>query len=166
MIRDMIRKKQLLDDAACEAVLKRNTNGIMAVMGDEDYPYGVPLSFVWHDGKIYFHTGNHGYKLECIRKNPKVSFTVVDKDEIVEEEYTSYFRSVIILGRARETEGAEKLAAFKAMADKYSPSMAEDARMKEVSECREALIIAIDVDHMTGKEAIEIVRARKKECMD
>ncbi len=162
MIRSMIRNRQLLSEEDCNLVLKRNTNGVMAVMGDEDYPYGVPLSYVWHDGKIYFHTGNHGYKLECMKKHPKVSFTVVDKDDIVQEEYTSYFRSVIILGRAREAIGDERYKAFQAMADKYSPDMPADARMKEVSECSQALIIAIDVEHMTGKEAIELVKAREK----
>ena len=161
MIRDMIRKKQLLSEEECEAVMTRNTNGILAVNGDEEYPYGVPLSYVWHDGRVYFHTGDHGYKLECMRKNPKVSFTVVDKDEIVQEEYTSYFRSVIILGRVREAMGDERYAAFKAMTYKYSPDMPEDARIKEVSECSNALILAVDVDHMTGKEAIEIVRKKE-----
>ena len=161
MIRDMIRKKQLLSQEECEAMLARNTNGILAVMGDEGYPYGVPLSFVYHKGKIYFHSAKHGYKVECMEKSPKVSFTVVDKDDIVAEEYTTYFRSVIAMGRVRLTEGEEHLDGFMALTEKYSGSMPEEAKKKEVEGCKQAAIYAIDIDHLTGKEAIELVRKKQ-----
>ena len=161
MIRDMVRKKQLLSKEECEEILRRNTNGVMAVMGDEGYPYGVPLSFVYHNGKIYFHSAKHGYKVECIARSPKVSFTVVDKDEIVAEEYTSYFRSAIAMGTARLTEGEEHLDGFMALTEKYSGSMPEEAKKKEVEGCQRAAIYAIDIEHLTGKEAIELVRKKQ-----
>ena len=162
MIREMIRIKQLLSLEECEAVLLRNTNGVMAVMGDEGYPYGVPLSFVYHNGKIYFHSSKRGYKAECMERTPKVSFTVVDADDIVAEEYTSYFRSVIAMGRARLTEGEERLEGFMALTEKYSGNMPEEAKKREVTECERAAIYAIDIDHLTGKEAIELVRKKEK----
>lgn len=159
-MREMLRKKQLLSQADCDAVLARNTNGVLAVMGDDDFPYGVPLSYVYHAGKIYFHCAKKGYKLECLQARPKVSFTVVDADDIVEEEYTTYFRSVIVTGKARQTEGAERREAFLALTAKYSPSMPKEMQTKEVDGCTGALIYAIDIAFMTGKEARELAEAK------
>ena len=80
---------------------------------------------------------------------------------IVSKEYTSYFRSVIVFGRARRVDGEERLEAFRALVEKYSGDQPEEAKGKEIAGCTNACIIAIDVDHITGKEAIEFVRAKK-----
>lgn len=161
MFREMRRGKQLLSKEDTAAVMDRGTNGILACLGDEDYPYAVPLSYVYHNDKIYFHSAKAGHKIDAIAKNPKVSFTVVDEDTIVSEEYTTYFRSVIAFGKARITEGDEHLEAFRALVEKYSGSQPEEAKHKEVTGCANAYIIAIDVEHITGKEAIEYVNAKK-----
>ncbi len=142
--------------------MDRCTNGIMACLGDDDYPYAVPLSYVYFNGKIYFHTAKAGHKIDAITKYPKVSFTVIDEDTIVSKEYTSYFRSAIAFGKARIVEGDERLEAFKALAKKYSGDLPEDDRNKVVAECTHAYIIAIDVEHITGKEAMEYVRAKQE----
>lgn len=68
-----------------------------ACLGDEDYPYAVPISFVYLNNKIYFHSAKAGHKIDAIVKNPKVSFAVIDEDTIVSKEYTTYFRSVVVL---------------------------------------------------------------------
>lgn len=161
MKRPMIRFKQELTKAECDEVLKRNTAGVMAVMGDEGYPYAVPLSYIYHDGKIYFHCGKKGYKIDCMNADSKVCFTVIDKDEIIAEEYTTYFRSVIATGNARVAEGQEKFDAFLAMTEKYSGVLPEEMRRKEVAECTQALLYAIDIKEMTGKEARELAEAKQ-----
>ncbi|SCZ79443.1 pyridoxamine 5'-phosphate oxidase family protein [Acidaminobacter hydrogenoformans] len=162
MFREMRRKKQLLSAEDTTAVLNRCTNGILACLGDEDYPYAVPVSYVYHKDKIYFHSAKAGHKVDAILKNPKVSFAVVDEDTIVGNEYTIYFRSVVAFGKARLVEGEEWLEGFKALVEKYSGDMPEDAKHKEITGCTQSLILAIDVDHLTGKEAIEFVNAKKK----
>jgi len=91
MFRDMRRKKQILKKEKINEIMKKNTNGILSCTGDEGYPYGVPVSFVYFNEKIYFHSAKSGHKIDSIKNNSKVSFTVVDKDQIVSEEYTSYF---------------------------------------------------------------------------
>ena len=101
MFREMRRIKQLLSMEETEAVMNRCTNGVMACIGDEGYPYAVPLSYVYYNGKIYFHSAKAGHKVDAILKNPKVSFTVIDEDTIVSKEYTSYFRSAIAFGKAK-----------------------------------------------------------------
>jgi len=162
MFREMRRGKQLLSPEDTEAVMNRCTNGVMACLGDEGYPYAVPLSYVYFNGKIYFHSAKAGHKIDAIQGNPKVSFAVIDEDTIVSEKFTSYFRSVIAFGKARIAEGNERLEAFRALVEKYSGDQPEEAKHKEIADCERAYIVAIDIEHMTGKEAIEYVNAGKK----
>lgn len=162
MFREMRRGKQLLSMEDTIAVMERCTNGVLACLGDEDYPYAVPLSYVYFNSKIYFHSAKAGHKIDAIAKNPKVSFSIVDEDTIVSEKYTTYFRSVIAFGKARIVEGDERLEAFKALVEKYSGDQPEDAKNKEITGCTQAYVIAIDVEHITGKEAIEYVKAKRQ----
>ena len=74
MFREMRRTKQEMPRNRCEEVLERGTSGVLAALGDEDYPYAVPLSYVYRDSKIYFHCAKNGHKLDAIAKNNKVSF--------------------------------------------------------------------------------------------
>ncbi len=160
MFREMRRGKQLLSTEDTVAVMNRCTNGVLACLGDEDYPYSVPLSYVYFNDKIYFHSAKTGHKIDAITKYPKVSFSVIDEDTIVSKEYTTYFRSVIAFGKARIVEGDERLEAFMTLVKKYSGDKPEEAQHKEIVGCTQAYIIAIDVEHITGKEAIEYVKAK------
>jgi Predicted flavin-nucleotide-binding protein len=162
MFREMRRNKQLLSIEDTVAVMDRCTHGVLACMGDEDYPYAVPLSYVYFNDKIYFHSAKAGHKIDAIRKNSKVSFSVIDENTVVSAEYTTYFRSAIAFGKARITEGDERLEAFKALVEKYSGDQPEEAKHKEITGCTQAYVIAIDVEHITGKEAIEYVKAKRQ----
>ncbi|MGV8109800.1 pyridoxamine 5'-phosphate oxidase family protein [Methanospirillum sp.] len=161
MFRKMRRCKQELLIEERVAIMERCTNGVLACIGDENYPYAVPLSYVYFKDRIYFHSAKEGHKIDAIHKNPKVSFCVIDEDSIVSEEFTTYFRSVIAFGKSRITEGIEKLEAFEALVKKYSGNQPKEARHKEIVGCTNAIIIAIDVEYITGKEAIEYVNAKK-----
>jgi len=161
MFREMRRKKQLLSLEACVAILNRGTSGVLAVSGDNDYPYAVPLSYVYNDSKIFFHCAKTGHKLDAIAQNEKVSFCVIDHDNVVPEKYTTYFRSVIVFGKARILEDEkEKRGAIEILAAKYSPDH-EQGRLQEIDrEFNLLCLIELTIDHMTGKEAIELVKAR------
>ncbi|AAM32678.1 pyridoxamine 5'-phosphate oxidase family protein [Methanosarcina mazei] len=162
MFREMRRGKQLLSMEDTIAVMTRCTNGVLACSGDDGYPYAVPLSYVYFNGRIYFHSAKAGHKIDAITKNPKVSFSIIDEDKIVSKEYTTYFRSVIAFGKARIVEGDERLESFTALVEKYSGNQSEEARNKEISRCKQAHIIAIDVEHITGKESIEFVNVKRQ----
>lgn len=108
MFREMRRSKQQLSQEETEAVLTRGTSGVLSVLGDGGYPYGVPLSYVYHDGKLYFHWALSGHKLDAVRACPKASFCVVDRDQVVPPEYTTYFRSAIAFGTVRVVEDPEE----------------------------------------------------------
>jgi hypothetical protein len=161
MFREMRRKNQLLSNEDIRAVMDRCTNGVLACFGDEDYPYAVPVNYVYYNDKIYFHSAKEGHKIDSINKNSKVSFAVVDEDTIVSKEYTSYFRSAIAFGKARIVEGDERYEAFRALVEKYSGELPDEDKQKEINGCSRALIVAVDIDHITGKEALELVSAKK-----
>lgn len=164
MFRNMRRSKQILSQADSIAILEKATSGVLAVAGDDDYPYAVPLSFVYADGKIFFHCAKSGHKLDAIARNNKVSFCIIDEDQIVPEEYTTYFRSVIAFGKARilEEEG-EKRRAIGKLAAKYSPNQ-EEGRLKEIDDqISHMCMVEITVDHLSGKEAIEFVKAKQNQ---
>ena len=160
MFREMRRKNQLLKDSESVQILKERTSGVLAVLGDGGYPYAVPLSYVYADGKIYFHCAKEGHKLDAIKRIDKVSFCVVDCDNVVPDEYTTYYRSVIVFGRARILSDDEKRAPLEKLAAKYTPDDAE-GRKKEIERFFERVcMIEMKIEHMTGKEAKELVSAR------
>lgn len=163
MFREMRRKKQTLSLEEDIEILKRGTAGVLAVLGDNDYPYAVPLSYVYHDNKIIFHGAKTGHKLDAIAKNEKVSFCVIDKDHIVPEEYTTYFRSVIVFGKARILEDeAEKRSALEILTQRYSPDQEEAHRLQAIEkEFKIVCVIELTIDHMSGKEAIELVKEKR-----
>ena len=164
MFREMRRKKQQLSEKDSKEILLRRTFGVLAVLGDEGYPYTVPLSYVYDEGagKIYFHCAKSGHKLDALRREEKVSFCVVDQDQIVPERFTTYFRSVVVFGRVQVIEdGPERLEAVKKLALRYAPRQSPESLQKEIDTASQFVILSLAIEHMTGKEAIELVRARE-----
>lgn len=159
MFREMRRKKQLLPEEVSIRILEDNTSGVLAVYGDDGYPYTVPLSYVYDDFKIYFHSAISGHKIDAIKSNPKVSFCVIDQDDIVPDKYTTNFRSVIVFGNATILEReADKRKAIETLAAKYSPNQVQ-GRKDEIDKSIEHLcMIELSIDSMTGKEAIGLVK--------
>ena len=163
MFREMRRFKQLLPQETAIEILNRNTGGTLALLGDEDYPYAVPISYVYADGKLYFHSAKSGHKIDAIKKHEKASFCVIDKDEIVPEKYTTYFRSVIAFGKIRLVEDVEEMRRVAtALAMKYSADFAEGIPAEIDSSIKNMAIIEMTIDHITAKEAIELVKMRNK----
>ena len=161
MFREMRRKKQLLPDAVSEEILSNGITGILGVSGDGGYPYTVPLNYAYEDKSIYFHCAKAGHKLDAIRRSDKVSFCVIDRDEIVPEEFTAYFRSVIAFGRAAKVEDEEeKLHAMRLLNRKYAPGLDEAGEKEIQREWGILCVVRIRVEHMTGKEAIELMSKR------
>lgn len=162
MTRDMRRFKQLLSSEETERILRNGKYCVMAVAGDDDYPYAVPVNYVYDGTAIYIHSATQGHKIEALRHNPKCSLCIVDKDDVIPEEFTSYFRSVIAFGTARFVESTdEEIAALRLLCDKYSPGINPEAEIARF--IRALCIVRIDIDSLTGKEAIELTRGRNRE---
>ena len=161
MFREMRRKNQLLSKEESMEILNRGTSGVLALLGDKDYPYALPMSYVYADGNIYFHSAKVGHKIDSILKHNKASFCVIDQDKVVPEEYTTYFRSVIAFGKIRIIEqDEEKRRAIEILAEKYSPDLEEGRKAEIESGYQHMSMCILEIEHMTGKEAIELVRAK------
>ena len=93
------QEKQILSEKECVEILEKGTAGVLGLLGDNDYPYAVPISYVYYNSKLFFHGAKSGHKIDAIKKCSKASFCVIDQDHIVPEEYTTYFRSVIAFGK-------------------------------------------------------------------
>lgn len=159
MFREMRRKRQLLDEKEDIEILKKGTAGVLALSGDEGYPYAVPISYVYSDSKLYFHSAVSGHKIDAIKNSNKASFCVIDQDCIVPEEYTTYYRSVIAFGRIRILEEeSEKRAAIELLAKKYHPSDTQKGRTDTINEAwRRMCLLELAIEHMTGKAAKELM---------
>lgn len=119
-MKEMRRKKQHLTAEQIEAVIKRNSYGILSLCGSDEQPYGVPLNHVYLDGCLYFHCAAVGQKLDMIAENSKASYCVVDRDVVVPETFSTDFISVIAFGDVEViSDNEEKLRALWAIADTY-----------------------------------------------
>ncbi len=161
--RQMRRKRQQLAEEESIAILQKATAGTLALLGDDDYPYAVPISYVYHEGRLYFHSALEGHKVDAICKCDKASFCVIEQDDVQPEKYTTFFRSVIAFGRIHIIEdGEEKLETARLIGNRYNPHQ-DEALQKEIENgFSRMLAIRFDIEHLTGKEAIELVKQHQK----
>lgn len=162
MFREMRRKKQQLPPDTCREILAQSTSGVLALAGDDGYPYAVPLSYVYDGEKIFFHCATEGHKLDAIHRCDKASFCVIAQDTIVPQRYTTYYRSVIAFGRICILQDKQEiLDAIEKLAIKYSPDD-EAGRRKEINDNLNHLcMLEMSVEHLTGKEARELAQQRQ-----
>ena len=132
---------------------------MLALHGDDGYPYAVPVSYVYDGEKLLFHSAKNGHKIDAIIKNAAASFCVIDQDQIVPEEYTTYFRSIIAFGRIRILEDdTEKRSAIEKLAVKYAPDDTAENRDKAIErEWKPLCMMEMEIEHLTGKQAIEMI---------
>lgn len=156
--REMRRFRQQLSQAECEALLAQGSSGVLAVTGDEGWPYAVPLSYAYEGGRLLFHCAKEGHKLDALRRDGRASFCVIAQDQVVPQEFTTYYRSVILFGRIRVPDAPEELtAAAWALVRKYCPNVSREAAEKEISGALGRMrILEMTVERMTGKEAREL----------
>lgn len=161
--RKMRRFRQQLPDEQSIAILQNATSGVLALLGDEDYPYAVPLSYVYIDGKIYFHSALAGHKIDAVRKCDKASFCVIAADDVHPKEFTTYYRSVIAFGRVRLLEDIEEMrAVMMKLGERYNPGDMQGLQHEMDKDFKRAAVIEFTIEHLTGKEAIELMRQRNQ----
>ena len=156
--RPMRRNRQQLSIEECEQILGRCTSGVLALTGDGGYPYAVPLSYVYADGVIIFHSAVQGHKVDAIKRDSRCSFCVIEKDEIRPAEFTTCFRSVIAFGHIRIMEDTdEKVQALRLLGHRYSPGDESGLQHEIDKSLDHVLLLRLDIDHLSGKQAIELV---------
>ena len=156
----MRRFRQQIPHSESIQILHSATNGILALADSDGKPYGVPMSFVYDgDTSIYFHCALSGRKVDCIRMNPRCCFTIVAKDEVHPDEFTTYFKSVISEGVISILEDKDEMIdALRLLSSKYSPGLdCEDEISRGIER---VMILKMTLENITGKEAVELTKSR------
>ena len=153
MFRKMTRFKQAIPEEECIEILKKEPRGVLSVLGDDDYPYGMPLNHYYceEDGKLYFHSGMTGHKIDAIRRHPKASFCVWDEGFRKEGDWALNIKSVIVFGKVEIIEDREKVYDI---ARQLSRKFTDDEAYieKEVEHAGpKTLMFALTPEYMTGK---------------
>ena len=149
MFREMTKKKKQMSDKDTLNLLEKGSFGVLGTISDQGYPYTVPVNYVFYKEKIYFHCAKTGHKLDNIKKNEKVSFTVVGHETIIEEEFTTNYSSVILFGNARLIEPSKEIL-FE-LVKKYSKNFIPEGKIVVDQDFHTAAIVEIEIVHMTGK---------------
>ena len=154
----MRRFKQQLTENETVGILRTSTSGVLSLCGDDRIPYGVPLSHVYDNEKLYFHSALMGHKVDLIRQNENASFTVIAKDEIHPEKYTTYFQSVLAFGKVRIIEDEyRKKEILEILGRRCNPTDPEGLSKEIRHGINRCLVLEMDIEKLTGKQAIELV---------
>ena len=153
MFRKMLRSRQQLSDEECIELLKSQPRGVLSVLGDGDYPYGIPINQFYReeDGKLYFHSGKAGHKIDAIRRHDKASFCVYDAGFRKEGDWALNIKSVIVFGRIELIENRETIYEIaRALSRKFTDDAAYIER--EIARSGPAtLMFALRPEHICGK---------------
>jgi nitroimidazol reductase NimA-like FMN-containing flavoprotein (pyridoxamine 5'-phosphate oxidase superfamily) len=151
MFREMRRKdREIKKDEAIE-ILKNIDYGILSTISQNGYPYGVPISYTYINGSIYFHCAAEGHKLDNIKNNDKVSFCVVGQTKTLPDKFSVKYESAIVFGRAVEVCDNEKNMALSEILNKYSPDYFEQGQEYIQNSSEDTKVIRINVEHISGK---------------
>ena len=153
MFRQMLRSKQQLDETECIDILMKEPRGVLSVLGDDGYPYGMPINHYYcpEDGLLYFHGGKKGHKIDALRQHDKASFCVYDRGFRREGEWALNIRSVIVFGRVEFIEDQDRIYEI---SRRLSRKFTDDEAYIEAEIRRSGpgtLLFALVPEHMTGK---------------
>lgn len=153
MFREMMRKKQQLTREECISILKSELRGVLSVLGDDDYPYGMPINHYYceEDGKLYFHGGKRGHKIDAMMRHNKASFCVYDRGFRKDGEWALHIKSVIVFGHIEFVEDQE--TTYRISADLSRKFTDDEAYIKDeiIKAGSRTLLFALVPDHISGK---------------
>lgn len=151
MFEKMRRSERKLTEDETKDILATGEYGVISTVGEDGYPYGVPVNYVYTNGKIYFHCAiGAGHKLDNIKNCDKVCFTVVGKTELLPEQFSTKYESVIAFGTAKEVV-TEKQQVLEKLIEKYAPEYIEPGAQYISSAIDKTGIIEIEIENITGK---------------
>lgn len=147
------RQDRLLEEEKAVALLTNGEYGILSLQAEEGGGYGIPINFVW-DGatSIYLHCAPEGRKLECIRKEPKISFCIVGNTHVVSNKFTTLYESIILNGEAHiGLSSEERLKALTLLIDKYAPNDKVIGLKYTEKSFHRTDVIRLDINQWSGK---------------
>jgi nitroimidazol reductase NimA-like FMN-containing flavoprotein (pyridoxamine 5'-phosphate oxidase superfamily) len=147
----MRRFKQEISEQECIDTLKEQPRGVLAVYGEDGYPYAFPMDYIYMNEKLYFHCAKEGHKLDAIAADNRVSFCVMDEGFRKDGDWTLNIRSIVIFGRVKRIDDAnETLKVVRQLGLKYYPT-AESVEEEIRKAIARVQILELSIDHMTGK---------------
>lgn len=157
MFRDIRRKKKEIDIELAKNLLKKSRRGVLAVNGDDGYPYAIPINYLYDEceNRILFHGAKAGHKIDSIKKDDKICLTVYGNERIEKEEWAPYVQSVVVFGRCHlVSELEENIQLVRLFAEKYYPD--KELIEEEIAASGKAVqMFVIDIEHLSGKEIQE-----------
>ena len=157
MFRAVRKKKNEISTDAAKALLRSSRRGVLAVNGDDGYPYAIPINYLYDEEneKIIFHGAKAGHKVDALKKNDKICFTVFGNEMVKEEAWAPFLQSVVVFGRCHLVESQEEaIALVKKFAAKYYPNM-DMVNEEAASSGRAVQMFEIQIEHLSGKEVQE-----------
>lgn len=147
----MRRKDKAMPEEEMISLLQDGEYGVLSTADGHGQPYGVPLNYVMLNNCIYFHCALDGHKLDNLAANPRVSFCIVGRTNVLPAEFSTEFESVIIFGRASVIDGEERYRALNGLLEKYSPDfLAEGSAYIEKFDSQ-TRVVRVKIETMTGK---------------
>lgn len=165
-MKPMRRSKQQLSEAACREILARGRECVLALAASDatdGFTYAVPVNYALHvDASdalhLFIHCAPTGAKLDAIAADPRVSVCVIAQGDVVPEEFTTHFKSVVAFGRARLVEDDEpRHTALRALAAKYCPELPEESTEAEIARFPHTAVIDVALKRVTGKQCVELL---------
>ncbi len=157
MFREIRRKKKEISIDEAKKLLKYARRGVLAVHGEDGYPYAFPLNYFYDEKNenIIFHGAKAGHKFDALKANNKVCFTVMGAEKIKAETWAPFIQSAIVFGRCHLIEDQDDaMALLKQFALKYYPD--ENLVMEEIAKMGKATqMFCIQIEHLRGKEVQE-----------
>ena len=157
MFKAVRKKKNEISQDEVKNLLRSSRRGVLAVNGDEGYPYAIPINYLYDEenNKIIFHGAKAGHKVDSIKKNDKICFTVFGNETFIEENWAPYLQSVVVFGRCHLVENRDDtISLVKKFALKYYPN--EDMVNEEIANSGKGVqMFEIKIEHLSGKKVQE-----------
>ena len=157
MFRPLRRKKRAITDEEARELLATCKRGVFAVNGDDGYPYAIPVNYFFdaeHD-KIYFHGAKAGHKVDALKRDDKVCFTVYGNEHFEPGDWAPYVQSTVVFGRCHLIDDAAATEArVRELGMKYYPGK-EEVEKEIALDIKAVQLYEITIEHLTGKQIQE-----------
>ena len=144
------KDREILPEAAME-ILKNGTYGVLSLVDPEDNPYGVPVSYAYEDGRIWFHGAIVGRKCDCIMNESKASFCVVGQTETLPDKFSTRYESVIAEGKVRVLQKEEKLEGLRHILEKYASAYMDKGTRYAIASLEHVNVWCMEELNISGK---------------
>ena len=152
MIHDMRRIDRKVGEAEAREIMARAGHGFLATVGEDGWPYAVPVNHVLDGDTLYFHCALSGHKLDNLGHEPRVAYSAVASERIIPESVTTHYESAIAFGRAELIlENGERRRALEALAHRFSAAHPEAIAREMTENFERTAVIRLRIEHLSGK---------------